>query len=544
MQCFTKLACILLSALMLMSALSGCGEKEEESEETRFVVRASVCGSLDSLDPALNTDADAESVFYALYENLMRSRLDEEGNAVLETGIAKDYEEVRNYDGTVDYLFTLRSTARWSDGARVKAKDFVYAWKRLANPELSSPNSGILSMVQGYDEVRATGDLSRLGIKAEGDAILRITLRAPCTYFLSDVCTAVATMPLRSDQESENPDWATGSAVLCNGPYEISAWSKDSYLQLRRNTSYHEARLVTPDVLRLNFKTSAAESWQLYEEETVDFAPTLPGRADATGYTPLLTVSCVLYNHMSEIFSNAHIRRAFDLVLDRTAIAAAVGAGMRPASGFVPYGVSGGNGEDFRTEGGEVCAVDEENYPMRCLESEDEMRLGGYWGGVGFPEISCIYPAGDELRAAATRAALIWSDKLKVNIVTEALEQEEYDRRVREGEYDVALGVISAEYADAYFFLAPFAGADANNALHYVNKPFDLLIGIAETSTDAARAAILHDAEALLLEDTALSPLYFGSEAYLLRDTLTGVRWDLRGNALFTAVSQVEPEAE
>ena len=544
MQCFTKLACILLSALMLMSALSGCGEKEEESEETRFVVRASVCGSLDSLDPALNTDADAESVFYALYENLMRSRLDEEGNAVLETGIAKDYEEVRNYDGTVDYLFTLRSTARWSDGARVKAKDFVYAWKRLANPELSSPNSGILSMVQGYDEVRATGDLSRLGIKAEGDAILRVTLRAPCAYFLSDVCTAVATMPLRSDQESENPDWATGSAVLCNGPYEISAWSKDSYLQLRRNTSYHEARLVTPDVLRLNFKTSAAESWQLYEEETVDFAPTLPGRADATGYTPLLTVSCVLYNHMSEIFSNAHIRRAFDLVLDRTAIAAAVGAGMRPASGFVPYGVSGGNGEDFRTEGGEVCAVDEENYPMRCLESEDEMRLGGYWGGVGFPEISCIYPAGDELRAAATRAALIWSDKLKVNIVTEALEQEEYDRRVREGEYDVALGVISAEYADAYSFLAPFAGADANNALHYVNKPFDLLIGIAETSTDAARAAILHDAEALLLEDTALSPLYFGSEAYLLRDTLTGVRWDLRGNALFTAVSQVEPEGE
>ena len=128
--------------------------------------------------------------------------------------------------------------------------------------------------------------------------------------------------------------------------------------------------------------------------------------------------------------------------------------------------------------------------------------------------------------------------------MTEALEQEEYDRRVREGEYDVALGVISAEYADAYSFLAPFAGADANNALHYVNKPFDLLIGIAETSTDAARAAILHDAEALLLEDTALSPLYFGSEAYLLRDTLTGVRWDLRGNALFTAVSQVEPEAE
>lgn len=540
MQRFTKWICILLSALMFMSALSGCGEKEEESEAERFVVRASVCGPLDSLDPALNDDERAESVFYALYENLMRVSLDEDGKAVLETGIAKDYEEIRNYDGTVDYLFTLRSTARWSDGTRVKAKDFVYSWKRLANPELHAPNSGILSMVQGYDEVRETGDLSRLGIKAESDTILRVTLCAPCAYFLSDVCTAVATMPLRSDQESKDPDWSTGNNVLCNGPYEISAWSKDSYLQLRRNSSYYDARSVTPDVLRLNFSAGSAEAWRLYEEETVDFALTLSERADAAAYTPLLTVSCVLYNHMSEIFSNAHIRRAFDLVLDRNAVAAAVGPGMRPASGFVPYGVAGSPGEDFRTEGGEVCPVDEETYPSRCLESENEMRLGGYWGGVGFPEISCIYPAGDELRAAATRAALLWSDKLKITIVAEALEQEEYDRRIREGEYDIALGVISAEYADAYSFLAPFAGADANNALHYVNKPFDLLVGIAETSDGAARAAILHDAEALLLEDTALSPLYFGSEAYLLRDTLTGVRWDLRGNALFAAVTKAE----
>ena len=62
MQRFTKLICILLSALMLMSALSGCGEEETQSGEERFVVRASVCGALASLDPALNDDARAESL--------------------------------------------------------------------------------------------------------------------------------------------------------------------------------------------------------------------------------------------------------------------------------------------------------------------------------------------------------------------------------------------------------------------------------------------------------------------------------------------------
>lgn len=542
MQHIRKLFCILLSALMLMSALSGCAEEEPE-EQGRFQVRAAVCGAVESFDPAVNTDLRTEALFYTMYENLMRMDFDEAGNAVVSPGIAKEYEEVQNYDGTVDYVFTLRSTARWSDGTRVKAKDFVYAWKRLADPTFDSPNSALLSMVQGYDAVRATGDLSKLAIKADGDSVFRVTLSAPCAYFLSDVCTAVPTMPLRSDLVSRGEDWADGSGVLCNGPYQVSFWSRESYVQLRRNESYYDSRAVVPDLLRLYFVRDTAEAETLYARGVVDCAASRPDRADAAICPPLRTVDCVLYNHMSDIFSNAHIRRAFDLTLDRAALAAAAGAGMRPATGFVPDGVTG-DGMPFRDEADALCAVDEEGYAGRCLEAESELRLGGFWGGVGFPEISLIYPADSELRAAAQTAAAAWNEKLHLRLGTEALEREEFDRRIAEGAYEIALDRISAPYNDAACYLAQYAGTDANNALHYVNKPFDLLIGVAETSHDpAARTAILHDAEALLLEDTALSPLTFGSAAYLLRDTLTGLQCDGRGVPYFTAVTQAAPEA-
>ena len=541
MQHIRKLFCILLSALMLVSALSGCAEEETE-ERDQFLVRAAVCGAVESFDPAVNTDLRAEALFYTLYENLMRADFDEEGNAIVSPGIAKEYEEVQNYDGTVDYVFTLRSTARWSDGTRVKAKDFVYAWKRLADPTFDSPNSGLISMVQGYDAVRATSDLSKLAVKAEGDSVFRVTLSAPCAYFLSDVCTAVPTMPLRSDRVSRGEDWASGSSVLCNGPYQVSFWSRESYVQLRRNASYYDNRAVVPDLLRLYFVRDTAEAEALYARGTVDCAVTRPDRADAAVYPPLRTVDCVLYNHMSDVFSNAHIRRAFDLTLDRAALAAAAGAGMRPATGFVPDGVTG-DGVPFRDEVDALCAVDEENYAARCLEAENELRLGGYWGGVGFPEVGVIYPTDSDLRGTAQAAVAAWNEKLHLHVRVEALEREEYDRRIAEGEYDIALGRITAPYNDAACYLAQYAGTDANNALHYVNKPYDLLIGVAETSHDlAARTAILHDAEALLLEDTALSPLTFGSSAYLLRETLTGVRCDARGVPRFTAVTQAEPE--
>ena len=43
--------CALLSALMLLAMLAGCGKKQETDEP--FVLGVSVCGAIDSLDPAM-----------------------------------------------------------------------------------------------------------------------------------------------------------------------------------------------------------------------------------------------------------------------------------------------------------------------------------------------------------------------------------------------------------------------------------------------------------------------------------------------------------
>lgn len=525
---------------MLMGALSGCHETEEEADG-RFALHASLCGPLDSLDPAMNTDARAESVFGALFENLMRLGVDEAGNTTVEPAAAREYKVVENYDGTVDYVFTLRSAARWSDGTRLKAQDFVYAWRRLVNPVTNSPHHSLLSMVQGYDVARETGDATRLAVTAENDSTLRVTLAAPCLYFLSDVCTATATMPLRSDFATKNPDWATSGGLPGNGPYQVGAWSKAEYLQLRRNGSYHESRAVLPDTLRFVFAGSAEKAWQRYVTGDLDFVTDPPAGTEGVVPVPRRSTVCVLYNHMGDVFSNEHVRRAFDLSLDRPAIATAVGAAATPATGLVPPGVvntSIEGGDDFRAVGGTLLAVDAEGYSMRCIEAGNELRSGGYWGGEGFPSVTCLYVAEDEVHAAVTAAALCWREQLNVSVVSEGVSREEFNARVDAGEYDLAIDVIDVSCGDAMTCLAPFAGADADNVLHYASKPYDLLIGVAETAGDpAAESAFLHDAELLLLGDTALSPLCFGGTACLLREGLSGLRFNARGNVYFDAVT-------
>lgn len=535
-----KIAAALLSALMLMSALSGCAEQEKPEEE-RFVLRASVCATFDSLDPAMNTDTGAESIFCALFENLMRVEANEEGVLTAVPGIAKEYEEIVNFDGTVEYAFTLRSSAHWSDGTRVKSRDFVYAWRRLVDPETNSPNHALLSMVDGYYDARELGDASKLNVRTDGDSVFRVTLSAPCTYFLSEVCTAVATMPLRRDAIQKDAEWMTSVGVPTNGPYRVGAWARGESIQLRRNTSYYDQRTTGPDVLRFLF-APAGEAWQLYEKELVDYVSSPPRFVDATGFLPLRSTTCVLYNHVSEAFSNEHVRKAFDLTLDRAGVAAMEGVGTEGASGLVPPGVPDGASGDFRAAGGVLCAADKEGYAMRCLDAETQLRNGGYWGGTGFPHIKCLYVAGDEeTRAAAAAAAGLWHEKLRVAVTTEGVTREELERRLTEGEYDAAVVSLRAEHGDASEYLTPFAGMEGNNLLHYDSKPVELLLGVAETSRDgAARTAFLHDAEALLLGDTALSPLYFGAERYVLREGLSGARFDWRGNVYFNAVTRTE----
>lgn len=534
--------CILLCALITVSALSGCSNKEKSDDE-RFVLDAAVCSEISSLDPAANTDAHTETVLCALYENLMRVEDDGEGNLNVVPGVAKEYKMSENADGTVEYLFTLRSAARWSDGTRVRARDFVFAWRRLIDPQNGFPNHYVLSMVQGYDEARETGDLTKLGVKAEGDNLLHITLSQPCAWFLGETCTCVAACPLRSDAVNKDTGLNSLTDVLSDGAYSVGAWTRGEYLQLRRNTYYYNSRSVVPDVLRFRFANGADEAWRLYEEGRADFVLGTPAQVKASGYIPLRSTTVVLYNHMSEAFSNAHVRRAFDLTLDRTAAARAESAGAVGATGLVPGGVIGSSegGEDFRAEGGALCAADIEGYAMRCLDAETELRNGGYWGGIGLPAIRCLYVAGPDSRAVAAAVTAAWNERLNIQVTTEGLTREEFDRRVYAGDYDMAIDTLSVRVGDALTFLRPFAGTVEGGAINYGSTPFDLLIGVASTSRDsAARTAFLHDAESLLLGDAALSPVCFGAEGYALREGLNGIKRDYRGNVYFDSIERVD----
>lgn len=528
---------LLLCAALLIGVLGGCGKKTEEEE--RFVLRVSVCDAPASLDPSMNTDTDANSIFYALYDNLMRMSDDGNGGAVLTSGIAKEYTEEVNYDGTVSYRFTLRSSARWSDGQKVTADDFVYAWQRLADPDAGSPNHALMSMVAGYDEVRESGDETRLQVSAKDESTFCVTLSSSCAYFVEGICTSVATMPLRADLADG------GAGSVSNGAYCLKEIAADR-LKMERNDEYYEARLVGPDALQFRFAADTASAWALYEAGEIDYIGHLPdsvieelSQAESWSGTDIYATLCVLYNNQSELFSNEHIRKAFDLAIDRAAAAVAGGAENRAATGLVPYGIDDAPEAeaDYRTTGGELCAADEEGLTARQEEAKSELTFAGYYATSMFPPVELIYVENEESKAVAEALQGMWRDTLGVSVMLRSMTQEEYDARMTEGNFELAMQKVVAQYNDAMSFLDRWCSGKTQNLIEYDNETYDVLLGVAGASDNAvARAAFLHDAETMLLEDTALSPVYFDGTASLLREGLRGVYIDGFGTSYFSGV--------
>lgn len=516
---------VLLCAALLLALCAGCTREAAPTEDELFTLRACVCGPIASLDPSRCTDPAQNSVFAALFENLLRLETDENGEQTLVPGLAKEYEAHENYDGTTTYTFTLRSSAHWSSGERVKADDFVFAWRRLADPARDNPNHELLHMVSGYDQVRESGDTSLLAVKAESGAVLSVTVESTCGHFLLQTCTSPTTTPLRRKAVQANQeDWMTANSLICCGPYRVESWDTPDTLVLVKNEEYYGAQTRSPDRLVFTLTDDEEAAYQLYcggGLEVTTFTGAQALREEDTALRrPTARTVCVLFNELSDWLSEKDMRAAFSYGVNRSEVLAQLGAqACAPATGLVPDGVlSDTTGVFFRAASGELLS--DENFEQRLTLAHSRCENLRHAGTT----LRLIYVQGERDERLSQLLCTQWLLLLEVDVQAEGLTQEEFDARLAAGDYDMALTEFSAARDDAWEFLARWRTGHADNVTCYSNTSYDLLLGAAEDSDSSeARMAFLCDAEALLLSDCAVLPLAFTGRAVLLDDGLSGL---------------------
>ncbi len=547
MRCWKRWSAALLALTLCMGLLSGCSQGE-----ARPGLSVCIGADMETLDPIYATTEGDQTMLVHLYENLMRVTLDASGGTTVTGGMAKSYTQERNADGTVTWTFRLRS-AKWSDGQAVTANDFVYAWRRLADPASGSPYASILSVVAGYEQVVETGDTSLLQVSAKNDSTLEVVLNGNYDWFLTEVCTSPATLPLRQDvvttlrdaavernraaaeetgQEGTERWWSDPAALVTNGAYVPGTYTQGESFTLTENTRYYGS-ITGPGELNFYFADTAEEASELYRNETVDLVWPLTDeeierQAEVTPLTELGTYT-VLFNCNQAVFADQQVRQAMVMAIDRNGAAEAAGITARPAEGLVPPGVPGEDGEDFRTDA-VLLDNDPEAYAERCAQARQVLEQAGYDSGSYLGQLEYLYVDTPENAAVAQELARQWSEALRVNVTPVAVSGTELRAALRSGDYTLAGLNLKAVGNDAECFLKQWTSDQGSNVVGYANSAYDTLLSIIAKADDGtARMGCLHDAEVLLLDDAALAPLYTRHTGWALRDTLTGACRDERG---------------
>ena len=539
MRNLKRYAALLLALALSLGLLAGCSLGKEVS------FRVAMGSVPATLDPALVSTDEEKIVVSHLFENLMKLQSDGSGGSTAGSGVARSYQCDTTAEGQETYTFKLRSGAVWSDGTRVKAGDFVYAWKRLVDPATGSENAGLLDMVAGYSAARA-GNVEALQVSAPDDDTFVVVLSGRCPYFVDSVCTAAATMPVRSSAvEQEN--WSLSlRTLLTNGAYTAVSWENDTLL-LQQTEGYYDARRLGPESISFRFTADEQTANALFEQGEADFVLGLTDEAVSKkidSWTPdyYPETSVVLLNEMSTFVDSDKVRRAMSLVIDRNAIAELLGARTHlAAEGLVTWGIRSTAGGQFRDYGAAVDN-DSENYEKNCQTAQELMQEAGYTADVleRLEQVVMLYESDGTTDSLAVFLQKTWREKLGIQVTLRGVSDSEITKALEQGEYTLAALWVTSDRNDATGFLNRWRTDNEGNYANFNSSAYDMLLGVASVSASKeARDAYLEDAERLLLEKGNVIPLYHSTRSWSLSEKYTGLFGDGLGRYFFAGIHAV-----
>ena len=558
------LALFIIAALLGVSMvnIAGCKKRDEDDKGAVLMMYLASDPSNLNLDPAkLIYSAEAVKFMGLIFEGLFV--MDENGK--LQNGMAKSWSIVKEDEVKNEYVMEIELKAtKWSDGIPVSADDFVYAWKRVLDPDFSSPAAPLLYSIKNARAVKE-GDMTvdDLGAVALDTTTLQITFDHKIDYDkFRENLASIALVPLRADTVDYAPeDWAKKPmTLLSNGPFSIKTMEYNKATSLERSTYYllpgkkgeDIFKYVKPYKLSLDFSRNLEQITTAYEsgEASKDYIFYLGGvpTANYKNYESkavlkdLLSTYSYHFNTNFKLFEKAEVRKALSIALDRNKIAEIAGLWVKPATGMVPTGVIDvkATEDDFRKVGGDVINPAGDIPAAKALLSSAGVTSGAF---------ALKIRDTDTERAVAEYVAGVWKE-LGFSVTVIPMRGVEYSNDIFDVNYEVIGYDDQAVGVDALSVLAPFAKPFCGGKVTFMdegdfiaevyitgfqNDAYDALMEEIMTLDNdiETRAQKLHEAEKMLVDLSPVVPLYFNTNINLT-EKLTGLSYSKFGYTIFT----------
>ena len=533
---FLKVAGVSAAAL----GLAACGGSKSGSTATSGSAAGSTAGGVntagftvqygsnpETLDPALNSAIDASNTIITIFEPLL---LINENNEVI-GGQAESWEA--SEDG-LTWTFTMRDGLKWSDGTDLNAKDFEYSFKRMANPDTAAPYAETcLGMIDGFDAAQA-GDPDALNVKASDDGkTLTIVLSYPCSYFDKMAAFAAMSPVQQATVEANGDSWCTSAdTFVSNGPYMITDWTPSERIVLSKNPNYvggWDSSKIVSDTITLLLLEDSSASFAAYnsgeavliKDVPTDEIPSLTKAEDGGDFyvDTILGTYYISLNDQKEPFTDAKVRKALSLAIDRDYVANTIMQGTyTTADSIVGPGIVDESGYFHDNGNAPYISAD---YEANLAEAKKLLEEAGYPNGEGYPTIEYSTNDAGYHVPLAEYLQQAWGD-LGITLTINKMEWSSFTPARRAGEYDVARNGWVMDYNDPSNMLDLFCTSNGNNDGKYANPDFDAAIDASRVADSAEHFAQLHKAEDILMEDMGCLPIAYYNDYWLQSPTLKG----------------------
>ncbi|MFD3445876.1 peptide ABC transporter substrate-binding protein [Microbacteriaceae bacterium 4G12] len=477
--------------------------------------------------PSADTTKSTDNVSFKVFVNAMEGlyRLDKDNKPT--PGMAKSVDISQDKK---TYTFHLRD-AKWSNGDPVKAQDFVFAWQRAVDPATAAEYAFILFDVKNGAKINKKElPVDQLGVKAKDDKTLVVELDNPVPYFL-ELTTFPTFFPINEQfMKAQGDKYALeADKLLYNGPFTMTEWKHEQSWKLQKNPNYWDKDKVKLQEINTSVVKNTATAVNLYESNEVDrvtlsaeFVDKFRGKPDFK--TALDTrLFFMRFNEKNPVFKNQKVREAFDLAYDKEGIANVIlNDGAQAGYYLVPKSfVKGPDGKDFRTIGDYRKGKDNAAKAKKLWE-EAKKELG---------QDKLTLEMLNYDNDSAKKVGEYIKEQLEKNLpgLTVTIKQQPFKQKLdleKKFDYQFSFSGWGPDYPDPMTFIDMFTSDSAFNQMGYSNPKYDDLVKKAkgELLTDEkARWKALQDAEKILFDDAAISPIYQRSVAYLEKEKVKGV---------------------
>jgi len=443
-----------------------------------------------TLDPAVTIDNNDWTVTYPAYQRLVKYKTENgKGSTEVEGELATAW---KNSDDGKVWTFTLRKGEEFDDGTPVTAEAVKLSFERL------------MHIKQGPSEAFPDG----MKVAVIDPQTVQFTLNAPFAPFLYTLANdgaAIINPAIIKEYSADDARAYLAEHTAGSGAYMLKHWQKGQQLILVPNPHYADVKPEFKRVVVKIISESSARRLQL-EKGDIDIADSLPvdqftalkkqNKVAVYDY-PALRVTYLYLNNSKPPLNQADLRRAISWSTDYKGIVS---------------GILDGNGKQMRgpiPDGMWGYDPDAMQYSLDLNKAKDEFNKVSNKPKT----LSFLYSDNDpnwEPIALSMQANL---KLLGINLKLEKLANATMRDRIGKGDYDIAIGNWSPDFADPYMFMNYWFSSDKKglpgNRSFYSNPQVDNLLKEATSTTNQdERKKYYQQAEKIVISDAAYVYLF------------------------------------